>query len=292
MTSKLMLSIRRGPRAVKAVSGVPRFRRDLLTIGVERRYNFRHMSSGRPTVLVISAHAADFCSRSGGTLHKYVKRGSGVHVIDLSFGERGESGEYWAGARGGSVSEAKAVRKSEAEAAAHVLGVSIAFMDWNDYPLVFDRDRITELAKTIRRIAPDILLTHWSRDPFNADHQETSWAVVRACSCASAPGVDPEQPPTVLPEIFLFESSVPQTEFNAFRPDTYVDISDVFEVKMAALRKLESQPFLVDYYTRYAEYRGFQASKWFKTDVRHAEGFSRYTPWIGDELPATRRGGR
>jgi 4-oxalomesaconate hydratase len=70
-----------------------------------------------------------------------------------------------------------------------------------------------------------------------------------------------------------------------------VDISDVFEVKMAALRKLESQPFLADYYTRYAEYRGFQASKWFKTDIRYAEGFARYTPWIGDELPATRKGG-
>jgi 4-oxalomesaconate hydratase len=96
-------------------------------------------------------------------------------------------------------------------------------------------------------------------------------------------------PPAVRPDIFFFESSVPPTEFNGFRPDAYVDITDEFEVKISALRKLRSQPFLVDYYTRYAEYRGFQASKWFKTDIRYAEGFARYTPWVGRHLPTSER---
>ena len=41
-----------------------------------------------PRVLVFSAHAADFCSRAGGTLAKYARRGSAVRVVDLTFGER------------------------------------------------------------------------------------------------------------------------------------------------------------------------------------------------------------
>jgi 4-oxalomesaconate hydratase len=49
------------------------------------------------TTLVISAHAADFCSRAGGTITKLVRLGESVHVIDLTMGERGESEEFWRG---------------------------------------------------------------------------------------------------------------------------------------------------------------------------------------------------
>jgi len=49
------------------------------------------MSWERPRVMVFSAHAADFCSRAGGTILNYVRAGSKVRVIDLTYGERGES---------------------------------------------------------------------------------------------------------------------------------------------------------------------------------------------------------
>lgn len=45
-------------------------------------------------ILVFSAHTADFCSRAGGTLAKYVRKGDKVHVTDLTYGERGESSAY------------------------------------------------------------------------------------------------------------------------------------------------------------------------------------------------------
>ncbi len=38
-------------------------------------------------ILVFSAYAADFCSRAGGTLAKYVRKGDEVHVTDLTYGE-------------------------------------------------------------------------------------------------------------------------------------------------------------------------------------------------------------
>ena len=44
-------------------------------------------------VLVVSAHAADYVWRAGGTIAKYIKHGAQVHVVVLSFGVRGESND-------------------------------------------------------------------------------------------------------------------------------------------------------------------------------------------------------
>ena len=42
-------------------------------------------------VLVFSAHAADFCSRAGGTIARLVEAGAAVQVCDMTYGERCES---------------------------------------------------------------------------------------------------------------------------------------------------------------------------------------------------------
>jgi|GEM_PF-5704025 len=47
------------------------------------------------SLLVVSAHAADFVWRGGGTIAKYVKHGARVKLIILSYGARGESNELW-----------------------------------------------------------------------------------------------------------------------------------------------------------------------------------------------------
>ena len=101
-------------------------------------------------ILVFSAHVADFCARCGGTLALYTRSNVTVHVVCLTFGERGESGDYWRKLGETSVSDAKKTRRLEAEAAAAVLGTTIQFMDFNDYPLEIDRERIESLARIIR----------------------------------------------------------------------------------------------------------------------------------------------
>ena len=49
----------------------------------------------KPSIVVISAHAADFIWRAGGAIALYADRGYRVRVICLSFGERGESARLW-----------------------------------------------------------------------------------------------------------------------------------------------------------------------------------------------------
>ncbi|MDR2933306.1 MAG: PIG-L family deacetylase [Oscillospiraceae bacterium] len=237
-------------------------------------------------ILVVCAHTADFCSRAGGTIIRYLNRGYTIKVIALTFGERGESREFWNANLNAAVADCKAARKSEALAAAGFLGIDIEFKDWDDYPLFISCEREAELALDIQNFAPDVLLTHYTNDPINEDHAVAAKAAIRAASIANAARLKAPFEPIVIPDIFLFESTVPHTEFNGFSPDTYVDITDVFNTKMEALARFTSQPFLGEYYTTYAQYRARQAAGWTKNPaIKYAEGFERYIPYVGEELP-------
>lgn len=242
-----------------------------------------------PNILVFSAHAADFASRSGGTLALYARRGATVHVVDLTYGERGESEDYWARPGPKSVEEAKRVRAAEATEAATILGATIEFLDYGDYPLEVDKARLESLARLIRSRRPDIILTHWRCDPFNVDHEVTAAAVLRATGMAAVPGFDPEAGRIDWPSVLAFEPTVPRDDATGFQPDHYVDIGEVFDVKMAALRALRSQSKLVRFYTQWAEYRGFQAAQSASRPIRYAEAFQRYTASVAFRLPETIR---
>ncbi len=71
----------------------------------------------RSSVLVFSAHAADFVWRAGGTIALYASRGHRVRILCLSFGERGESQGAWK-EPGMTVERVKEIRRAESERAA------------------------------------------------------------------------------------------------------------------------------------------------------------------------------
>ena len=238
-----------------------------------------------PAILVFSAHAADFCSRSGGAIALSTGRGGSVHVVDLTFGERGESEEYWARPGPKSAADAKAVRAAEAREAAEILGATIEFLDYGDYPLLLGQNQLDAMARLIRTRKPDIILTHWKCDPFNVDHEVTAAGVLRAASIAAVPGFDPDSAKVPYPYIFAFEPTIPRNDATGFSPDHYVRIDDVFDIKMKAVSAFRSQPKLVRFYTQWAEYRGFQAAQSSGRPVRYAEAFERYTAVVDTRLP-------
>jgi 4-oxalomesaconate hydratase len=238
-----------------------------------------------PRILVITAHGADFCSRGGGTLAKYVRAGSPVRIVALTLGERGESAAFWKAHPDATIEEAKQTRRREAEAAAAIVGAEIRFLDWDDYPLYVAKERLLAVTDQIREARPDILLTHWSGDPFNQDHEVASATAIRACSVAAAAGQRLAHPPARYPKVFLLEPSVPLTEFEGFNPDTYVDISETFEQKLRALREFHSQPDLPDNYTLYARKRALQARALSGNPrIEYAEAFKRYRPRVAEWL--------
>ena len=64
------------------------------------------------SMLVVSAHAADFVWRAGGAVALAASRGDRVKVLCLTYGERGESASAWQA--GKTLEEIKALRRGEA----------------------------------------------------------------------------------------------------------------------------------------------------------------------------------
>lgn len=142
------------------------------------------------SALVVSAHSADFVWRAGGAIALHALQGYQVHVVCLSFGERGESAKLW---RKGNMTEeaVKQVRREEAQAAAAILGASVEFFDIGDYPLRADKETLFRLADVYRRIQPHFVLTHSLHDPYNYDHPLASHLAQEARIIAQAEGYRP-----------------------------------------------------------------------------------------------------
>jgi 4-oxalomesaconate hydratase len=233
-------------------------------------------------VQVIGAHSADFVWRAGGAVAKAVSGGGTAEVIALSYGERGESGELWK-EEGQTVENVKRVRHAEAQAAAGHLGASFRCLDLGDYPLQIGGDELAAIADAIRAFAPEVLITHTDTDPFNPDHPVAYAAVDRARGLAAGAGVSSAFETIKPPQLFLFEPHQP--ELCNFTPTVHVDITSVWERKVAAMAEMKAQQYLQTYYAQRAEQRGNHARRASgDQSVRYAESFQRVVPQVVEEL--------
>jgi 4-oxalomesaconate hydratase len=233
-------------------------------------------------LLVIGAHSADFVWRAGGVIAVTTAAGGTARVLALSYGERGESGELWK-EPDQRVERVKEIRHAEAERAAAALGAEFACLDLGDYPLEIDRDALVAIADRIRELAPDVVITHTDRDPFNPDHAAAFFAVERARALAAGTGVPSAFETVEPPELLLFEPHQP--ELCNFTPTTFVDITPVFERKQAAMAEMQAQAYLHTYYAQRAEQRGNHARRSSgNSAIRYAEAFQRVTPQVVNAL--------
>src|SRR5262245_47392646 len=214
------------------------------------------MDSGNDSVLVISAHAADFVWRAGGAIALYASTRCRVRVLCLSFGERGESEKLWK-EPAMTLDRVKQVRRGEAEQAAEVLGAEIRFFDVGDYPLRASEALVDELVREYRSVQPTIVLTHSFSDPYNGDHTEASRLARDARVYAQAAGYPSDLKKLGSPPIFMFEPH--QTEMCEFKPQVLLDITPVFDVKRRAMECMLAQEHLWEYYSDLARRRGTQA---------------------------------
>jgi 4-oxalomesaconate hydratase len=233
-------------------------------------------------VLVVGAHSADFVWRAGGALAVAAAAGGAGKVIALSYGERGESGELWK-EPGQTEERVKQIRQGEAESAAAAVGAEFECFDLGDYPLSVDAPALDRLVAAVRDFRPDCLVTHTERDPFNPDHGVASQVVERARSLAAGAGVESAFETIPPPQLFLFEPHQP--ELCGFVPTTFVDITAVFERKLAAMAEMKAQRYLQTYYTQRAEHRGNHARRISgRREVQYAEAFQRVTPQVVEGL--------
>lgn len=177
-------------------------------------------------LLAIAAHRDDVELTCGGTLAKAVKAGHRVGIIDMTQGEMGTRGDA-------------ATRAAEAAKAAATLGVTLrlnagmrdAHLENNEA----SRKRIVEL---IRQVKPRVVILPFpvGRHP---DHRIASELGRDACYLAGLAKYEPgkggeaHRPFKLLYALAYREDPV--------KPTFVVDISDVFETKMQAIRCYGSQ---------------------------------------------------
>ncbi|WP_050055056.1 PIG-L deacetylase family protein [Pseudarthrobacter siccitolerans] len=233
-------------------------------------------------MLVVGAHSADFVWRSAGAVAAHTKAGGEALVLALSYGERGESGELWK-VPGQTEDNVKRIRHEEASRAAAILGADFQAFDLGDYPLEIGPDVISRLAELMRDFQPHVTLTHPAKDPYNPDHPVAHAAVARARLLTAGAGVDSGFRTAPPAEFLAFEPHQP--ELCEFTPSVFVDISEVFELKMLAMKEMKAQQYLQEYYSQRAEHRGNHARKVTgNKQIRQAEAFQRLLPNVVDQL--------
>lgn len=119
------------------------------------------------------------------------------------------------------------VRRREATAACEVLGATPHFFEFDHETMSADVPAVQGVAKWLKDTKPDIVVTHWPLDT-HPNHHVTSSLVWQAYLS------DRNW------HLYFFEA-LPDYQTVAFKPDVFVDISGVRDVKREACFRHQSQ---------------------------------------------------
>lgn len=223
-------------------------------------------------VLVVVAHPDDIDFGSAGTIATLTAVGSHVAYCLVTSGEAGEDDMTM------SAEELAAMREAEQTAAASEVGVSdIHWLRHSDGRVVADLDLRRDISRVIRIVKPDVVISqnpepNWDRIyGSHPDHLAAAMATMAAVyPDARNPRAHPElledgHEPHAVGEVWMVSQD----------PDRFVDVTPVFDKKVAALQAHVSQtarmgerlPELL------REWAGGVAAKAGMPDGSYAEGY-------------------
>lgn len=187
-------------------------------------------------VLAVYAHPDDPEVSCAGTLARWARAGSEVHLVIATRGEKGSSDPT-------ADPEAVAARRAEeAEAATKVMGLaSHELLGYPDGEMVNSVELRGRLVERIRRFRPDVVMGPDPTAVFfgtsyvnHHDHREMGFALLDACAPAAAS-------PLYFPEAGPAHHVASVYLSGTLEPDTWVEITETIEIKVAALLCHESQ---------------------------------------------------
>ena len=193
------------------------------------------MEGSKIKVMVVTPHPDDAEIGAGGTIASWVKQGREVILVVCTNGDKGSSDPDMTSER------LVQIRHQEQMEAAKIMGVSeVIFLDYPDGCLEDTPEFRGEMVRLIRKHRPDVVMT---TDPYrkylwHRDHRITGivtldaiypYARDRFCYPEHiAEGLEPHR----VKEVYLWGSE---------ESDTYIDVSETFDIKMAALSCHASQ---------------------------------------------------
>lgn len=194
---------------------------------------------GFTSALVLFAHPDDAEFSCGGTVARWTSEGCAVHYVCITDGSAGSN-------EPGATREAmREVRERELRAAADVLGVaSVTFLGELDGFLEVTPETRRKVTREVRRLRPEVIIAPdpsrlWVGAGYinHADH--------RAAGALALSVVMPDAPTRVLFQELEDEGIQPYEVPNLYlvgnEPDTFVDITETFDVKIEALLTHASQ---------------------------------------------------
>lgn len=233
--------------------------------------------------MVIGAHPDDAELCCGGTIAKLSKEGKKVVLVDLTRGEMGTRGT-------------PELREQEAIEAGKILGVSDRInLDMRDGFIRNDEESISKIVWAVRKYRPKMILMHpWlERHP---DHENTHYLVrdsLFKCGLRRFDTLENGKPQEIYRtrRIYCYMQAYQFPKL----ADFFVDISDVHDIKIDAIKAFSSQVFVEGKYEN--EPRTRLASPAFMEElhararyygglngVKYAEGFLSVEPVIFDSL--------
>jgi LmbE family N-acetylglucosaminyl deacetylase len=186
-----------------------------------------------PKVAVaIGAHPDDVEFGCGGTLAKWAAAGCLIHHVVLTDGSKGT----WD--VNADTSALVARRRDEQRKASQRLGSrgEVVFLDQIDGELTESPALVSEIARHIRRLRPNVVLGHdpWKRYRLHPDHRHAGFLTCDAIVVARDPHFCPEHGIAHhRPDALLL--------WEADEPDHAEDVSSSIDAKIAALLAHESQ---------------------------------------------------
>jgi N-acetylglucosamine malate deacetylase 1 len=173
-------------------------------------------------ILAFGAHPDDVELSCAGVLVGQQQQGYTTGIVDLTRGECGTQGTT-------------EDRAAEAAKAARIMKLSERVtLDLPDSGVQPTHEQLQPVIDIIRRLRPRLVIAPAPRDR-HPDHGHASTLVTEAAYYAGLQRYDADGPPW-RPEAVIY-----YMQYEPFEPDFIVDVTDVFDIKMQAIRAYASQ---------------------------------------------------
>ena len=193
------------------------------------------LSRSTTPVLVVTPHPDDAESGAGATIVKWAAQGRRIVLVVCTNGDKGSSDPDMTSPK------LAAIREAEQREAAEVLGVSeVVFLRHSDQQLEDTYELREQISREIRRHMPHTVLTMDPNRPYirHQDHYVCGRVTLNCVfpyardRMAFPEHIEEGLEPHKVREVYLWGS---------LEPDTFLDVTDTFDMKLDALSRHRSQ---------------------------------------------------
>lgn len=232
----------------------------------------------QPAALAIAAHPDDIEFIMAGTLLLLRRAGWAIHYLNVANGSCGSLKT--------NAARTRTIRAKEGRAAARVLGATFHPSHVDDLDVFYERKLLRRVAAVVREVRPAVVLTH-ALDDYMEDHMNTGRLAVTAAFVRGMPNfiTDPRRP-AVDGDVTVYHAMPHSLRDSLARrviPESFVDVTSVHELKLAALREHRSQQNWLDVsqgmssYLRTMEDMSAEVGRMSRR-FKYAEGWRRHNP--------------